>query len=130
MTNEKSKIQNTDTDLILNKYLRVKIIWQMKILALELITMVLIFEGPKILEIIANIGVIKLFASQSIFYLLRKILLAIFTVILIIEAIRYTGIIKRINIETNNKLKSEQSDELFSALLIATIIFTCLILIK
>lgn len=129
MKNE-NKIQNTDADLILNKNLRIKIIWQMKILALELITMALIFEGPKISEIIANINIIKLFVSQSIFYLLRKILLAIFTVILIIEAIRYTGIVKRINVETNNKLKLEQSDDLFAALLIATIIFTCLILIK
>lgn len=107
-----------------------KIIWQMKILALVLIIMVLIFEGPKISEIIANISIIKLFVSQNIFYLLRKILLAIFTVVLLIEAIRYTGIIKRINIETNNKLKLEQSDDLFDALWIATIIFTCLILIK
>ena len=129
MKNE-NKIQNTNTDLILNKNLREKIIWQMKILALVLITMVLIFEGPKISEIIANIGIINQFVSQNIFYLLRKILIAIFTVILLIEAIRYTGIIKRINIETNNKLKLEQSDDLFAALIIATIIFACFILVR
>lgn len=129
MTNE-NKIQNTDADLILNKSLRVKIIWQMKILALVLITMILIFEGPKISEIIANISIIKLFVSQNIIYLLRKILLAIFTVILLIEAIRYTGIIKRINIKTDNRLKLEQSDNLFAALLIATIIFACFILVR
>lgn len=129
MTNE-NKIQNTDADLILNKSLRVKIIWQMKILALVLITMVLIFEGPKISEIIANISIIKLFVSRNIIYLLRKILLAIFTVILLIEAIRYTGIIKRINIETDNRLKLEQSDNLFAALLIATIIFAYFILVS
>lgn len=129
MKNE-NKIQDTDRDLILNKNLREKIIWQMKILALVLITMVLIFEGPKISEIIANISIIKLFVSQNIIYLLRKILLAIFIVILLIEAIQYTGIIKRINVETNNKLKLEQSDDLFDALWIATIIMACLILIK
>lgn len=129
MKNE-NKIQNTNTDLILNKNLREKIVWQMKILALVLITMVLIFEGPKISEIIANISIIKLFVSQNIIYLLRKILLAIFTVILLIEAIRYTGIIKRINVETDNRLKFEQSDDLFATLLIATVIFSCFILVR
>lgn len=129
MTNE-NKIQNTDADLILNKSLRVKTIWQMKILALELITIVLIFEGPKISKILANISIIKLFVSQSIFYLLCKILLVIFTAILIIEAIRYTGIIKRINVETANRLKFKQSDNLFAALLIAIIIFACFILVS